>query len=154
MSSIQAGVKDESFETSLANSEVTVNEAIKLFRQSGWYCTHIDRIKGEEDYGDILIWKHNEHGQKYLFHTVDVKQNANWGDTSFPFRTVYVTSNDQLHPDWWYLVYNSTMTRYAFVDMETVALSVVEYDETTNRRGGIQQSAGIPIDLMKFRKAA
>lgn len=148
---MDAGVKDESFAVSLSESEEAVNAAQMMLRIAGWSCLKLERLEGHPDHGDLLIYKQRPNGTKHSFQTVDVKRNANWTGHSFPYDTMYVTTQKELHYGWWYVVFSASLSQVAFIDMNAVPLWNIEFDETTNRRGGGQISAGIPARYIKFK---
>jgi hypothetical protein len=42
------------------------------------------------------------------------------------------------------------MESFADIDMENISMKVVEYTETTNRRGGRQISTSVPTSMAKL----
>jgi len=145
------GVKDEPFEVSNERSQEAVDLAKSVLESRGFGVVQLVRDKTKPDDGDLLIWKYREPGHiKHSFRTLDVKQNANWCAGSFKYLTIYLTTKKQLHPDWLYIAYSNDLRSCAYVDMRKVPMELVEYDETFNRRGELQLSAGVPVKFFTF----
>lgn len=146
-------VKNESFSRSLERSEETVNLMVDIINgRARRYCTPIVRDKARQDQGDILTWIDCDKWGKRLFETIDVKQALEWVGKHPPesWGGLYVTTLDELHKDWKYVIFNQDCSYCAIADMSKIHRSAFIMDDTTNRRGGGQVSVKLPISCFTF----
>jgi hypothetical protein len=155
MGKFEKGVKDESWDNTIGQSVEAEDAAIDWLTKNGRLSTRLPRrkpIKKFPDDGDLLTYMYNEYNQKYWFRTVDVKRNSHWIEESFPHPVMLLTTVEQpLHQDWVYMSFSADLVRVAIFDMSKINLSAGVEMETTNRRGGLQMSVGLPFRLAEVR---
>lgn len=122
------------------------------FRRQGWEVLLIERDVNLPDQGDLLIYKKDSTGFSYHFHFVDVKRARAWTKPDFQFGCMYLTTEHQLHWDWWYIVFSHDLAYNGVIDMNKVPSSSIQKDCTINPRGKEQISTGVPIQYVTFSR--